>query len=62
MWNLKQGNKETRKEGKLNTLKVCNVTITLHLVCLPHHDRWYQLKQWVKVNTSCLFFTGILYI
>jgi len=56
IWNLKQGNKERRKERKLNTPQVCNVTITLELLCFPHHDGCYQLKQWVKINTSCLFF------
>jgi len=40
----------------LNILQVGNVTITLELLCFPHHDGWYQLKQRVKINTSWLFF------
>jgi len=62
IWNLKQGNKERTKERQLNTLQIGSVTITLKLLCFPHHDGRYQLKQWVKINTSCLVFIGILCI
>jgi len=66
IWKLKQGNKERKKERNkermLNILQVGNVTITPELLCFPHLDGWYQLKQCIKINTSCLFFIGILCI